>query len=157
MSYGSACAHLRVLYDESGTWACEDCNHRFVPISYRQGLPIPAVCQMPTSRIIEAAKRIGVAEWLIEQAQGLEAIYHLKSRESPEKAHATKLAKCYRESAPIIRAQADHLLNTEVPTALKRIRLFSFNGWEYKWIFEIERGAFRSGFFAIRRELRRWL
>lgn len=36
-------------------------------------------------------------------------------------------------------------------------RLFAITGWRYKWIFEYERGPFRSGAFQIRRELKRWL
>ena len=43
------------------------------------------------------------------------------------------------------------------PEPPKVKRLFAVTGWEYKWIFELERGPFRSGRFIIRRELKRWL
>ena len=36
-------------------------------------------------------------------------------------------------------------------------RLFAITGWEYKWIFEYERGPFRSFRLQVRRELKRWL
>ena len=39
----------------------------------------------------------------------------------------------------------------------KTVRLFSITGWRHKWIWEIERGPFRSFRLTLRRELRRWI
>ena len=58
------------------------------------------------------------------------------------------LAKNSEELAGMIK---NSRLDTEPP---KVKRLFAVTGWDYKWIFELERGPFR---FIIRRELKRWL